>query len=99
MMTLLTLETRGFCLALRVLCRVFISWELLPPRFFTVNFNGSVTGTHDGASFIICGSGLGLLATGGHYLFEPTVLVAELQGAWADIVYDPKNLIDRPHHH
>lgn len=47
----------------------------------------SVKGCHGGVGFVIRGSWLGILAASGHYLPEPIVPGAELQGAWACIFY------------
>lgn len=48
-----------------------------------VSFDRSVRGRRDVVSFVIRSSTLGIVAVEGSFLFEPTVPMAELQGAWA----------------
>lgn len=50
-------------------------------RFYAANIDGSVMNDHNGASFIIHGSGLHLATAGGCYLFALTVPAVELWGA------------------
>lgn len=87
MLTAVISETWSFRVASQASCQVFISWMPPPLIFLTVNFDESVIDTHGGASFVIHSTGLSVLAVGGYYLFEPTVLVAKLQYAWVGIVY------------
>lgn len=78
--TVMSSKTWGFCIASRAPCGVFVSWEP-PPDYVTVNFDESVLGTHGGASFVIRGLTLGVIAVGGQHLIEPMVPSAELRGA------------------
>lgn len=49
-----------------------------------------------GSAFVIQDSDLDILVAGGCYFFEPTVLLAELWGAWVGIVYAQRILhLDR----
>lgn len=72
--------------------RVFISYEPPLAQYIKINFDGSVMDRWDGASFIIRGSGLGLVITRRRHLVEPTVPMVELRGAWVGIVYAQKIL-------
>lgn len=85
--TLTIAETWGSYLAHGVVRQVFISWKFLLPWFFEINFDGSSREMHVGASFVIRGPGLRLVAAGGSYLFELTIPAAKLHGAWARIAY------------
>lgn len=61
--------------------QVFFSWEPPPPRYLSISFDGSVKGMRGGANFVIRKSGLGIVVARGSFLIEPTIPVAELQGA------------------
>lgn len=49
-----------------------------------VNFNDNVGGSRDDASFVIRGTSLELMAARESHLYEPTIIVAELHGAWTE---------------
>lgn len=86
-------ETWDFGLALRALHRVFISWEFPPPRFFTISFDGSIRDRRGSATFVIHGSGLGFLVAGDCHFLDPTISMAEIRDAWADILCTQRTLL------
>lgn len=76
---------------------MFIFLKFLPPRYIKINFDDGVKGNIGGASFVIRGTGLGLMAAGRSHLYEPMVPVTELQDAWTGISYSQRVL--RADHH
>ncbi|XP_038976683.1 uncharacterized protein LOC120107476 [Phoenix dactylifera] len=68
---------------------VYFTWELPPPSFLKVNFDGSVQdgGAQGGAGFVIRGPHSRVVAAGGCQLFGISVPGAELRAAWAGLRY------------
>lgn len=75
----------------------FSSLGIPPPlRYLSISFDGSVRNKRGGASFVIKGSDLGIVTTRESFLFELTISVVELRGAWAGIIYAQRILqVDR----
>lgn len=74
-------------MAHRAIYKELISWKPPPLTFFKINFDNNMMESDGGAGFVVRGPDLRLVAARDSWLFESSILGAELRAAWIGIAY------------